>query len=488
MKTLNLVFVACLALPAGAQIAINNTANPPHSSAMLDITSTNRGLLAPRMTMAERNSIASPATGLLIYQTDNVTGFYYNAGTPAAKNWLLIGQNLSYWNANGAHIYKNNGGNVGIGTVAPEAYLEISGSATPQLIIKGVEGGFRPGIQFKNNNIHYISGDDLSEETFGFYSKFSSQRTYGTRLHIYGSALDSWGTSLGLRHDGGKAVIETDVGNLILKQGPNANVGIGTDVPMRLITIDGSSMPSEIQFVNNTSGKTANDGATIGIVPSTPHASFWNYENADLYFGTNNTRYLTIKPDGKIGVGTNVPDAWLHVRANSSTTVPGLLLTETEADNVRLMFKSTAVSTKNWMISAGLNASDPSSRLDIIYYNGVNTPQNVLSVTGDGEVQVARTGDANMIPVAYGSVWGDGSKMAGTNNFTCTYDAANKRYFIAITGQVYDFHTHVAVINNTSSSTYSYFHGSMSDKLVAYFRDKDGNYISTTFSFIIYKP
>lgn len=51
----------------------------PNASALLDLTSTSKGLLAPRMTQAQRNLIGTPATGLLLYQTDNTPGYYtYN--------------------------------------------------------------------------------------------------------------------------------------------------------------------------------------------------------------------------------------------------------------------------------------------------------------------------------------------------------------------------------------------------------------------------
>jgi len=53
----------------------------PAASAKLDITSTTSGLLIPRMTLVQRNAIASPAAGLLIYQTDSGPGFYYNTGS-----------------------------------------------------------------------------------------------------------------------------------------------------------------------------------------------------------------------------------------------------------------------------------------------------------------------------------------------------------------------------------------------------------------------
>ena len=54
---------------ANAQVGINTTS--PNASAALDITSTDKGLLIPRMTAAERDAIASPANALLIWNTSN---------------------------------------------------------------------------------------------------------------------------------------------------------------------------------------------------------------------------------------------------------------------------------------------------------------------------------------------------------------------------------------------------------------------------------
>ncbi len=74
-----------------AQIAINTDGGDPDSSAILDIQSTTKGLLTPRMTEAQRNAIAGPATSLMVYQTDGIQGYYYNGGTPATPAWVKIG-------------------------------------------------------------------------------------------------------------------------------------------------------------------------------------------------------------------------------------------------------------------------------------------------------------------------------------------------------------------------------------------------------------
>jgi hypothetical protein len=52
--------------------------NNPKPSAMLDVTSTNKGFLAPRMTTAQRKSISSPAMGLIVFDTDKYTFFFFD--------------------------------------------------------------------------------------------------------------------------------------------------------------------------------------------------------------------------------------------------------------------------------------------------------------------------------------------------------------------------------------------------------------------------
>jgi hypothetical protein len=63
----------------------------PHTSAQMDITSTSKGFLLPRMTAAQRIAIVTPAIGLEVYQTDGTKGFYYFDGTV----WTLLGPGSS---------------------------------------------------------------------------------------------------------------------------------------------------------------------------------------------------------------------------------------------------------------------------------------------------------------------------------------------------------------------------------------------------------
>ncbi|MGX5852071.1 exosporium glycoprotein BclB-related protein [Dyadobacter jiangsuensis] len=73
------LLLALSAFVANAQVGIGTIS--PNTSAQLDVQSTTKGLLTPRMLDTERAAIASPATGLLVYQTNGDAGFWYYTGS-----------------------------------------------------------------------------------------------------------------------------------------------------------------------------------------------------------------------------------------------------------------------------------------------------------------------------------------------------------------------------------------------------------------------
>lgn len=126
-RLLAAVLVMLLPVAMSAQsVAINDDGTAPHASAMLDIkvnAAAKKGLLIPRMTSAQRSAIASPAAGLMVYDTDTQSFWYWNA---SAWTNLAGGGGSGPWAQLGSRIHNTNTGNVGIGTTNPRAKLNVA--------------------------------------------------------------------------------------------------------------------------------------------------------------------------------------------------------------------------------------------------------------------------------------------------------------------------------------------------------------------------
>lgn len=160
-----LLAASCIAAFSGVsaqRVGINATGTAAAPSAMLDLVSTNKGILIPRMTEAQRAGIPAPANGLIVYQTapgavpaTSPKGYwYYDQLVPAwvpvvsgGLPWTLTGNAgtnpaTDYVGTSDAQVFtlRTNGverlrvqgnagsGRVGIGTVAvPNEMLELNG-------------------------------------------------------------------------------------------------------------------------------------------------------------------------------------------------------------------------------------------------------------------------------------------------------------------------------------------------------------------------
>jgi hypothetical protein len=95
---LSLSLMTTFTMNIAAQVKVGTNPTRIDTSAILDIESTNKGLLPPRLTQAQRNAIYKPAAGLIIFCTDcisagGITGcLQNNIGSPDTPNWECVGK------------------------------------------------------------------------------------------------------------------------------------------------------------------------------------------------------------------------------------------------------------------------------------------------------------------------------------------------------------------------------------------------------------
>ena len=241
---------------------------------------------------------------------------YYGDGSNLTG---ISGTTDNDWTIDGDNIYHETG-DVGIGTSSPSEKLHVQGTVKavaasgPHYIIHDSNGSNdRPGIQFTNNSIHFIGGDDLSDEYFGFYSLYNSSRSYDAHLRVHGKAASDWGSYIDLTHDGTDAVISTDAGDIVLS--PAVNVGIGTNSPAEKLVIQGGGPKLALNTTNTSATalyfqESGSSKWSIAYAPGSDYLYFYD-------FTKGGTRMVLKDGTGYVGIRTASPTAPLDVNGTA---------------------------------------------------------------------------------------------------------------------------------------------------------------------------
>ncbi len=167
-----IVIVICQSNLFSQNVGINTDGSAPDNSAMLDIKSTTKGLLIPRMTLAERDNIQNPAEGLFIFQTNNSPGLYYFYNT----EWHKFDD---YWTPSGSNLMYSSG-KVGISSNESSSYIIAPLNVEGGIKYSGSQDVVSPGILFY---------DPTANGVFKYYDNNSNAQVLGTGTIDYTGSI-----------------------------------------------------------------------------------------------------------------------------------------------------------------------------------------------------------------------------------------------------------------------------------------------------------
>lgn len=436
-------YTESMRLKAGGNVGIGTAT--PNASALLDVSSTTKGFLPPRMTTAQVNAIATPANGLLVYDSDVGRYKAYQGGswqeilTSASGNIgddtldfdkfkdamtldvstdiAVTGSNaLSITNTGTGNSFVVNDqaadtspfvidadGNLGLGAQSPAAKLDIlatsSSGVREKLLVAAISDG--------HSNDAFVIGNGTS--TNGVFSPLFGGRSETTAALTFrgmsSSAADTGSIPLiqfqAQRMNGD--LLNGTAGDIVsrplfrllnfnttvMQVDASGNLGIGTTTPAQRLSVSGNI---NVGNAGNWIGYDADSNIAFtggAFQMQFPAASPLTFVSSS---GGTDTERMRIATNGNAGIGTTNPGAKLDVAGGArvgadavcSVAKAGML-----AWNSNKLQVCTDAGTFTDIASSARGSSQWNNGASgAIYYNGGNvgigtmTPAFILDVRG----------------------------------------------------------------------------------------------------------
>lgn len=417
-KLCGIMLMGGMHMHALAQQNIGIGTNVPHASALLELNSTSKGLLLPRLTTVQRNQVVSPAAGLMVFDITTNSPWVFNGTT-----WLETqNNNIGNWVYNGITLYNPGGGNVGIGldNATNRFHVRNMGEGENDFIVS-FGGSFGIGSPSAIGRF-FVRNDAIGSDSSFFI----------TRRGRIGSGISNPLGRLQIQND----LMGTDSSLIFTESGDFA---IGTDFPLGRFHLRNDFIGADSTFIVLRNGFT-------GIGTNTPSGRL---HIANDVSGSDSVFIITMA--GFAGLGTLTPAARLHVDNSSvlfSATGPVPLAADHRAlpatgEGRRMLwypdkaaFRTGYVTANQWnydsigtySFSAGFNArAHGNSGSVALGLNTLATGVNGAAAMGNNALAAGASSMAiglntRTFPLSVGAVAiGYGANAAGTGSVALGY-------------------------------------------------------------------
>ena len=280
-KILSLIFIAATMTVSAQEGGVGIGTSKPDNSAILDLSSNNKGLLMPRMTLSERGNIKNPATGLKIYQTDNGAGEYTFNG----EKWVQILTSESKSIA-AAGTPWDMGGNV----ATASDFIGTTNNASLKFRVNN-----QPAGQIDANSQNVALGyQAMISPTIGFSNLAFGGLSQGSATNS-GNFNTSIGNSTLKKNTTGQNNLAIGTNSLSEVTSGSANTAIGANAMQLSTGSNNTAIGFQAGFINSGNGSVF-IGSSAGTWESGSNKLYIANSDTDmpLLYGDFNAKYVTI--------------------------------------------------------------------------------------------------------------------------------------------------------------------------------------------------